>query len=432
VKKQWWLFALLLVTNVHSQIVDASHEVDLPATRYEFRAAWVATVANIDWPSRKGLSTVALKAEAQNLIDQAKRLGLNALILQVRPSADAIYPSKLEPWSEFLSGEQGKAPDDPLFDPLQFWVEQSHAAGLQLHAWFNPYRAWHAQATGKPAANHLSQTRPDLVKRYGQFSWMDPGEADAAEHSLQVIMDVVQRYDIDGVHMDDYFYPYPIRIDNANADPIDFPDNPSWVRYQRLGGKLAKADWRRDNVNRFVQRVYKQIKCAKPWLRVGISPFGIGKPAQRPVGVAGFSQYDSLYADVEHWLTQGWMDYLAPQLYFTLDQRGQAFSTLLHYWQSNNPKGVAIWPGLFTSRLKADVENSVQSAWPSSEIDGQIETVRAAKTFNALPSGHIHFSMSAFVTDAQGVTKNASVWYREPALIPPINLPSQPPGFCGE
>jgi uncharacterized lipoprotein YddW (UPF0748 family) len=415
-----FLVSLLFTGIAQAQLTGSSTELPLPVLRFEFRAAWVATVANIDWPSRKGLPTAALKAEAQKLIDQAKHLGLNALILQVRPSADAIYPSEIEPWTEFLTGEQGAPLDDPAFDPLQFWIDQSHAAGLQLHAWFNPYRAWHAQATGKPAATHVSQTRPDLVKRYGQFGWMDPGEADAAAHTLRVIADVVQRYDIDGVHMDDYFYPYPISSGGEDAQSLEFPDYPSWVRYLRQGGQLTKAEWRRDNVNRFVRQVYEQTKRLKPWLRVGISPFGIGKPAQRPAGITGFSQYDSLYADVEHWLAQGWMDYLAPQLYFKLEQRGQAFGQLLIYWQGQSLKGVAIWPGLFTSRLKVNLEQPSQSPWLVQEIAGQIAAVRRT-TPTDQASGHIHFSLNALANDAQGVIENASGWYREPAAVPPIN-----------
>jgi uncharacterized lipoprotein YddW (UPF0748 family) len=385
---------------------------DPPATPYEFRAAWVATVANIDWPSRKGLSAAQLRAETDKIITQAKALGLNALILQVRPAADAIYPSSLEPWSEFLTGQQGIPPDEVNFDPLAYWVEQSHRAGLQLHAWFNPFRAWHFEASGVAAASHISKTRPDLVKRYDKYLWLDPGQADAVAHSLQVILDVARRYDIDGVHVDDYFYPYPV-------DGLAFPDELSWKKYrqqQKPELTLSLANWRRQNVNQFVAQLYEKVKSIKPWLRVGISPFGIGKPALRPNGIKGFSQYDSLYADVEYWLAQGWLDYLVPQLYFRLGQEAQSFDTLLRYWESQNIAGVAIWPGLFTSRVKVQA----QDPWPVNEIEQQVQLVQRYGKINRLLSGQVHFSMNALMSDQSEVAAALAQLYLSPALVPPL------------
>ncbi len=392
-------------------LLAAPVRADPPATPHEFRAAWVATVANIDWPSRKGLSASQLRAEALAIITQAKALGLNALILQVRPAADAIYPSSLEPWSEFLTGEQGVPTDEADFDPLAYWIEQSHRAGLQLHAWFNPFRAWHFEAKGVAAINHISKTRPDLVKRYDKYLWLDPGEPDAVAHSLQVIMDVVRRYDIDGVHVDDYFYPYPV-------NELPFPDDASWKKFrQRPGAEtISLANWRRQNVNRYVQQLYEQVKRIKPWLRVGISPFGIGKPALRPKGIKGFSQYDSLYADVEYWLAQGWMDYLVPQLYFRLDQEGQAFETLLRYWESQSLAGVAIWPGLFTSRVKMPAQDS----WPLTEIERQTQLIQRYGKINPLLAGQVHFSMNALMPDQPVIAKTLAQLYFAPALVPPL------------
>jgi hypothetical protein len=242
-----------------------------PAPR-EFRAAWVSTVANIDWPSRSNLTTAKQQAEALAILDRAKALNLNAIVLQVRPSADAIYPSTLEPWSEFLTGQQGRAPAQP-WDPLQFWIEQAHARGLELHAWFNPYRARHATAKSPLAANHIGRTQPEVVKSYGRYLWMDPGEAAASQHTLDVVLDVVRRYDIDGVHIDDYFYPYPIDTPNA-AGPegvaldggvgakqeLEFPDQPSWQRYLLGGGTLDRANWRRQNVNSLIEAMYTGIR----------------------------------------------------------------------------------------------------------------------------------------------------------------------------
>jgi len=375
-----------------------------PAPR-EFRAAWVATVANIDWPSTRGSSTDTQKTEALEIITQARSLGLNALILQVRPSADALYASQLEPWSEFLTGEQGKAPD-PIYDPLAFWIEEAHRAGLELHAWFNPYRARHPSARSPLAANHVGITHPDLVRTYGDQLWMDPGEPGAVEHVLAVVLDVVRRYDVDGVHIDDYFYPYP--IEDRTGQTVDFPDEPPWQAFLATGGTLSRAEWRRSNVNGFVARLYQEVHREKPLVRVGVSPFGIGRPDRRPTGVTGFSQYDEIYADAELWLEQGWMDYLAPQLYWKLSSTGQPFGTLLDYWHAQNPKGRHVWPGLFTSRV------GLPDPWPAEEITEQILLTRTCGG----STGHAHFSMVALKKDYGGITGPLARTYGGPALVP--------------
>ena len=221
-----------------------------PPTPREFRAAWVATVANIDWPSKKSLSVEQQKQEIIRIVERAKELKLNALIFQVRAAADALYPSALEPWSEYLTGEQGKMPD-PYYDPLKMWVEESHKRGIELHAWFNPYRARHTSAKSPNAPMHIANTNPEIVKSYGGYLWMDPGEDAAAQRTLDVILDVVRRYDIDGVHVDDYFYPYPVNLPGS-VPPVeqDFPDDPSWKRWVDLGGGLSRADWRRHFIGR--------------------------------------------------------------------------------------------------------------------------------------------------------------------------------------
>ena len=308
-----------------------------PAPR-EFRAAWVATVANIDWPSRKGLSSIAQQQEMRVLLDRAVVLKLNAIILQVRPSADAIYPSELEPWSEYLTGVQGQAPV-PFYDPLALWISEAHARGLELHAWFNPFRARLGEGKSPPAPLHVSQSRPQWVKAYGNQLWMDPGEPAAAAHSLAVVLDVLKRYDVDGIHLDDYFYPYPVPQGDDAKTELDFPDQNTWQRYVDGGGLLARDDWRRSNVDALVQRLNTSIHQVKPWVRFGISPFGIGRPDLRPAGIQGFSQYHKLYADVERWLQSGWLDYLVPQLYWPLEQKEQAFEPLLDTGIAKIPKG---------------------------------------------------------------------------------------------
>ncbi|WP_269531483.1 glycoside hydrolase family 10 protein [Chitinimonas sp. BJYL2] len=377
-----------------------------PAPR-EFRAAWVSTVANIDWPSKPGLSSEQQQAEALAILDSAVATNLNALVLQVRPTADAIYPSPFEPWSEYLSGEQGKAPQ-PLYDPLAFWVEEAHKRGIELHAWFNPYRARHANAKSPAAATHISKTHPQLVKSYGDYLWMDPGEAAAEQRALDVITDVVRRYDLDGVHIDDYFYPYPVNA--ANGSEVPFPDEPSWQRYVAGGGKLARDDWRRDNVNRLIEHLYRAVHAVKPWVKVGVSPFGLGKPDRRAPGLVGFSQYDKLYADAELWLREGWLDYLAPQLYWAIDPPQQAFPVLLAGWDKENVKRRHLWPGLYTSALTGS-----NRSWPAEEILRQIELSRAQPG----ASGQIHFSMIALLQDRKGIRSQLQQGlYAEAALVP--------------
>lgn len=378
----------------------------LPAVPREFRAAWVATVANIDWPSKPGLPAEQQQTEMRAMLDQAVALKLNAIVLQIRTSADALYESALEPWSEYLSGVQGQSPG---YDPLAVWISEAHARGLELHAWFNPFRARPSTAKSAPDAAHVSQTQPAWVKRYGDQLWIDPGEIAAAEHTLTVFADVLRRYDVDGIHIDDYFYPYPVQ-DPATKTEVDFPDEPAWQRYLQAGGTLSRHDWRRRNVDELVRRIHAQIRQIKPWVRFGVSPFGLGKPALRPAGIAGFSQYDKLYANVELWLEQGWMDYLAPQLYWPRAQTPQAFAPLLDYWRGQNPQGRHVWPGLFTSRITDKPES-----WPIEEIEAQIALVRE----KAPGSGHLHFSMIALQQNRRGIADALKARaYAESALVP--------------
>jgi uncharacterized lipoprotein YddW (UPF0748 family) len=376
-----------------------------PAAPREFRAAWVATVANIDWPSVRGIPVAAQQAEAREIISRARALGLNALILQVRPAADALYESPIEPWSEYLTGTQGQAPE-PFYDPLSFWIEEAHRAGLELHAWFNPYRARHSSAQSPICADHVAVLRPDLVRSYGDQLWLDPGQPESADRVIAVVLDVVRRYDVDGVHVDDYFYPYPVQ--DAAGQKVDFPDEPSWLAYLDAGGSGSRADWRRSKVDDFVERLYREVHAAKPLVRVGVSPFGLGRPDRRPPGVTGFSQYDELYANVERWLEQGWMDYLVPQLYWKMDSPGQPFAPLLDYWRASNPRARHLWPGLFTSRAGAP------DPWPPGEIAFQILQARTGPGSR----GHAHFSMSALRKDYGGVNELLSLVYDTPALVP--------------
>ena len=431
--RRWWLFFAVLVLTSCASVSPPQQTVGSqppPAPR-EFRAMWIATVANIDWPSKRGLSADQQRAEMRQIVATARRLKLNALVLQVRPSADAIYPSKLEPWTEYLSGTQGIS-TAANYDPLAEWIQFAHGEGLELHAWFNPYRARHNTATSAPAANHVSKTMPHAVKTYGDMQWMDPGEPSAARHTLAVIADVVRRYDIDGVHIDDYFYPYPVKVPPSTAPEgtvmptaeeradLDFPDEASWQRYRMTGGKLDRANWRRDNINQLVRTLYRDVHAAKPWVKVGISPFGLPKLGRRPERIAGFSQYDKLYADVEHWFEQGWLDYLAPQLYWPIAQNAQAFPVLLRYWASINKQSRHLWPGLYTSRI-----DESDKSWQPDEIVRQIALVRSQSG----ATGHIHFSAAALVQNRRGIAEALAVsTYLNEARIPVTPwLPSRPP-----
>ena len=377
----------------------------LPELEREFRGVWVATVANIDWPSKPGLSTEEQKSQAINILDRCQELRLNVIVLQVRTSCDALYRSELEPWSYYLTGEQGQAPE-PIYDPLEFWIEQTHLRGMELHAWFNPYRARNSGQKYNESPSHISKTQPDLVKRYGNdktsYLWLDPGEPQSRQHTLNVFLDVVKRYDIDGIHIDDYFYPYPI-------DDIPFPDDPAWAKYTQAGGKLSRDDWRRDQMNEFIRSLYQQIKETKPHVKFGISPFGIWKPGY-PASVQGFNQYEKLYADAKLWLNEGWCDYYSPQLYWPIHAKQQSFPALLQWWVGQNTKSRTIAPGIFTSRVG-------DKGRPMSveQIEDQVFLARTLQG----SSGTIHFSMKAIMENREGLSDRLKAnTYLTPALSP--------------
>ena len=277
----------------------------------------------------------------------------------------------LEVVAEWLSGEQGKAPwaaGEAPWDPLAFWVQEAHRRGLELHAWFNPYRARPSAAKSALAASHIAQRQPAVVKRYGDQLWMDPAEPGAVEQTLAVVADVLRRYDVDGVHIDDYFYPYPVAA--ADGTDVPFPDDEAYARYTLAGGTLVRDDWRRSHVDALVQAMHRTVREGRPSARFGISPFGIGKPERRPAGITGFSQYDKLYADAERWLENGWLDYWAPQLYWPINREGQQFPVLLDYWLAANTQQRHVWPGLFTSKVKAPSD-----AWPARELLDQLRVL---------------------------------------------------------
>lgn len=405
------LFALLLL--ILSTV--AAQGQSMPKPRREFRAVWVATVDNIDFPTKKNLSAEQQKAELLRDLELAKSLKLNAVIFQVRPQCDALYKSDIEPWSEFLTGEMGRAQS---FDPLEFLVAEAHKRGILVHAWFNPYRALHPAAK-TVSENHISKRRPDLVRSYGKYLWLDPSDREVQRYSLSVITDVVRRYDVDGVHFDDYFYPYPEK--DAGGAKIEFPDEGNWQNYKTLGGKLSRDDWRRKNVNDFIESVGREIKRIKPEISYGISPFGIWQPVPEKQ-IAGFNAYAELYADGRRWLQDGTVDYLAPQLYWETARKGQSFPVLLDWWKAQNKKKHHLWVGIAPYRIGSN-EN-----FTAEEIASQIKlTQSSTRTL-----GVIHFSFKSLRNDLGGIQKllredvyakdaliPQSPWIKRPKLSPP-------------
>jgi len=383
-----------------------------PAPLREFRGAWLATVANIDWPSRPGLPVAEQKAELVSLLDRAAQLKLNAVVFQVRPSSDAVYASALEPWSEYLTGTMGRAPQ-PLYDPLAFAIQEAHRRGLELHAWFNPFRALHPQSKSPVASSHISRTHPELVRRYGSQVWLDPGEPAARAHALAVVLDVVRRYDVDGVQFDDYFYPYPEK--DVTGRDLGFPDGATWQKYGLHAGYANRDEWRRANINQFVQDVYRSIKTVKPWVKFGISPFGIWRP-MNPPAIRGMDAYAKIYADSRLWLASGWLDYFAPQLYWPVEQREQSFPVLLNWWAQQNEKGRHIWPGLAAV--------NVGGRWNADEI---VRQVRIARRQSGV-QGEIFYHLRSLV-DNPALAAAVRAEYAQPALVPASPwLDRVPPG----
>ncbi len=374
-----------------------------PPVAREFRAAWISSVGENSWlAGLTGKSTAEQKAALRAMIDRAAQLKLNAVIFQVRPSCDALYASSIEPWCEHLTGVQGRAPQPP-FDPLAFAIEEAHKRGLELHAWFNPYRARHADSRSPIAANHISRTRPDLVRSYGKYLWLDPGERDVQDYSLRVVMDVVKHYDVDGVHFDDYFYPY--REKDSGGRELDFPDAASWKKFGARS-QLSRDDWRRENVNTFIQRVNASVHAAKPWVKFGISPFGIWRPGQ-PAQIRGKDAYAELYADARKWIANGWADYFAPQLYWNIGTKEQSFPVLLKWWSEQNLQHRHLWPGLDVSKVSG-------GKWPADETAAQIRLTRQIN-----PPGQIFWGLKNLMTSQGGLAEKLSrELYAAPALIP--------------
>ncbi len=465
----------------------------------ELRGVWLTTIWSKGWPSRRGMSVEEQQRELREILDRIQALNLNLVLWQVRPTGDAMYASELEPWSEWLTGVEGQAPE-PFYDPLEFIIDECHQRGLEFHAWFTLYRARVSSLKSPNVSPHLAVTNPEVVYEYGSFLWMDPGSQVVQDRIYNVIRDVVNRYDVDGIHIDDYFYPYP----GAGAGK-PFPDEQTYERYvaslatddglvgepggvgdtddglvtpegdvgetddglvtpegdaggmvneglttQLESGEegrneelpesgdveeevdeitddaleetegeegeeeeekdkiLSLADWRRDNVNRIVERISGAIKEIKPYVKFGISPFGIYRSGE-PEGITGFNQYDGIFTDPKRWLDEGWVDYLAPQLYWGIEPPAQSYPVLLRWWTQQNPQQRHIYPGnaLYKSATKG---------WNAAEYEAQVDETRLL--MQDLSLGNIFFEMKIFNRNPALVEFFEANIYSEPALVP--------------
>lgn len=355
--------------------------------RAEMRAAWVASVHNLNFPSRAGLSPEKQVAEIRQIVSVAAACGLNALMVQVRPEGDALYRSRIEPWSRFLTGTQGA---DPGYDPLATFIAEGRKRGIGIHAWFNPYRAA-SSAKASRARNHVTNVLPGSVRRVGAMLWLDPGDPEVRQHVVRVVQDVLSRYAVAGVVIDDYFYPYP----GSGIARGTFPDDATYAKH---GRGLSRGDWRRSNVHALVHDLRAMVSSTRSGAMFGVSPFGIYRP-NVPRGVeAQLDQVGEIYSDPVRWLREGWIDYLSPQLYWP-DAGPQSYSALLQWWRQPdvNPRGVPIIPSLAIDRLGGSHN------WPAREIARQLQLEASIGPRRSSTGGFILWSMGPLLRNQKGV-----------------------------
>ena len=387
-------FLLLMAGGVFAQVQTGS-----AYPKREFRAAWIQSVNG----QFRGMPTEKLK---QNLIGQLNSLqkaGINAIIFQVRPEADALYASRLEPWSRFLTGVQGKAPE-PYWDPMQFMIDECHKRGMEFHAWINPYRT-ETTLKSELAPNHVYNIHPEWFVTYGDQLYFDPALPESRRHICMVVSDIVSRYDVDAIHMDDYFYPYPIK-------GKDFPDDASFARFG--GGFSNKGDWRRSNVNVLIKKLHETIREIKPWVKFGVSPFGIYRnESSDPLGskTKGLQNYDDLYADVLLWAREGWIDYNIPQIYWHIGHPVADYETLVKWWARNTENRP-----LFIGQ---SVMNTVQNADPKNPSINQLPRKMALQRAYQTIGGSCQWPASAVVENV-GKYRDALIaeYHKYPALPP--------------
>jgi uncharacterized lipoprotein YddW (UPF0748 family) len=349
------------------------------------RGAWVASVYNLNFPSHAGLSAEVQQEQIRRIVDAAARSGLNALMVQVRPEGDALYSSHLEPWSRYLTGVQGEAPG---YDPLAYFIRVAREQNIAIHAWINPYRAA-TSASEARAENHISHELAEAVHRIGTGLWLDPGDPAVREHVVRVVRDIIERYPVAGVILDDYFYPYP----SHNFPRGSFPDHTFYARY---GGHADIGDWRRENINKLIEELHDTIKEVRPDALFGVSPFGIYTKGSPSVVITGVDQYRDLYADPVAWLKNHWVDYLSPQLYWR-DKSEQSFSALLEWWRSPvaNPHAIPIYPSIALDRLGGSF------GWPSSEIASQLAIELSTRPTSS--GGFILWNVGPLLENKKGV-----------------------------
>lgn len=369
--------------------------------KHEFRAVWIATVENIDWPSKRGLPVEQQKQEFINILDMHYRNGMNAVIVQVRPVADAFYPSTLEPWSEYLNGKQG-LPPTPYYDPLQFMIDETHKRGMEFHAWINPYRAVFNVGKSSVSPSHVTKIRKDWAVTYGKYKWLDPGIPEVRQHTARVVKDIVSRYDVDAIHMDDYFYPY--------KESGEFPDGKSFAQY---GNGMTRAEWRRSNVDSIIRLLNETIKNINPRVKFGISPFGIWRNKRQDAegsNTNGSSNYDDLYADIRLWLKEGWIDYVTPQLYWQIGHKLADYTVLLDWW-SKNVYGRELYIGHGIYRYN-------EAPWRDpKELPAQLQILRQTPNVH----GSVYFSSKTFNVNPHGWNDSMrNNYYRLPSIVPPM------------
>ena len=373
--------------------------IGVQAQKREFRGAWIQCVNG----QFQGLSTNAMQSTLSYQLDELQKDGVNAIIFQVRPECDALYESQLEPWSRFLTGTQGKAPS-PYWDPLAWMIRECHKRGMELHAWINPYRA-KTKGTTVLAPNHIAKRQPNACFAYDNLLILNPGIPENRDYICQVVSDIVDRYDIDGLHIDDYFYPYP-------AAGQTIPDDAQYQQYSN--GIKNRGDWRRYNVNLFIEQLYKTVHQIKPWVKVGISPFGIYRNQKNsPIGsnTNGLQNYDDLYADVLLWVNNGWLDYCVPQLYWEIGHKAADYDTLIRWWNQH--------AGQRPLFIGEDVERTVKASDPQNPSANQ----QAAKQrlHQAMPhvGGTVLWYAKAVVDNTGGYgTALRNVYWKHPALQP--------------
>ncbi|WP_206432513.1 family 10 glycosylhydrolase [Streptomyces sp. ADI92-24] len=376
------------------------------ALRRELRGMWVGTVDNLDWPSKPGLSASAQQAELIAYLDEAVDRRLNAVILQVRPSADALWPSQYEPWAKCLTGVQGK---DPGWDPLGTAVREAHSRGLELHAWFNPYRVANHTDRSRLAATHPARVHPDWALSYGGKLYYNPGLPEVRSFVQDAMLDAVRRYDIDAVHWDDYFYPYPVAGQS-------FADGAAYKKYG--AGFANKAAWRRANIDKLVQETAERIKAVKPAVRFGISPFGVWRNASTdPLGsksAAGVQTYDDLYADTRGWIKKGWIDYICPQLYWNIGFAAADYAVLLPWW-NDVVRGTGV--DLFIGEALYKAGDPAQpAAWQDpAELSRHIDLAAGYDQAR----GHVYFSGKVVVADQIGAMARVVADHYRSRVRPP-------------